>query len=457
MAHLVLFEVAGQTFALPAEALVRVADPVPVTPLPFVGGDIEGLVSAGGSIVAQIDLGRRLGLAPCPGLPSALMLVRINGRPVALRISRHLARAEIEDGEIRAPGADAGPLIAGNTEWQERAVTLLRLERLGIDDLTPGASGRPVALLGEPEPRQGAAAPTAAVLRSLMVRCGGLSYALPLDRVQEVVTVERLTALPNAPTEILGLTVLRGSPLPVLSLARLLGTDDAGSRKNYPLALIGHDRHRFALAVDAILGLRRLPLSDLHSLTKPQSGISGYYIGAHRAPAGMIDLDTLLATGSAERLLAFLPAGTGEDAAKPRPPEPERRFLTFLIGTETFGIDLERVERIAEHQPPLPLPGRRHAALAGMVEIAGKVVPMADLRRPLGRPTTVTRRTALVLARGSCGVWALVVDRLSRIVKVPVSAIKAANAGQHFIGEIARLDRAFMPILDPTALDSIAG
>jgi len=418
------------------------------------------MVSVGGSIVAQIDLGRRLGLAPRPDPPSALMLVRIGGRPVALRVSRVLTKAEIDDGEIRAAETGAAPPIAGAFDWQERSVALLRLERLGLDDLAPVAVGTPVAVLGDLERREsGALAAATAGLAVLLVRCGGEPFALPLERVREVVTVDRLTALPHAPGEILGLTVLRGAPLPVLSLAGLLGRDAAGKRKNYPLAVVDHDGRRFALAVEAILGMRRLSPAGLHVLDEPRGGVAGYHIaadrGADHAPTALIDLGTLLAAGQGGRLPAFLPAA-GQGAAKPRAPEPERRFLTFLIGGETYGIDLDRVERIAEHRTPLPLPGQRHAALAGMVEIAGRVVPVADLRRPLGRPATVTRRTALVLAQGSRGVWAVVVDRLARIVGIPVSAIKAAGPGPHFIGEIARLDRALMPILDPAALDSIA-
>ncbi len=456
MAYLVIFEIAGRAFALPAKALHKVVDAVPVTPLPFVGGDVEGMVSAGGSIVAQIDLGRRIGLPPRPDDPSAVMVVRINGRLIALRVAQVLNKTEILEGEIAAPDAAAGPLIAGEFSWQERPVTLLRLDRLGIDDLPPVKIGRPVAILGDLERRQPAPSQAAAAstrTEALVVRCNGEPYALPLGQVQEVMTTDRVTGLPHAPPEILGLTAHRATPLLVLSLARLLGKTEAPSRPRYPVTLIHHDNRRYGLAVDAILGMRRLDNAGLHPLTVPQGGISGYHIAPDQAFTGLIDLGTLL--GADDRLLSFLPAAQATDAQPPQVPERERRFLTFLIGAETFGIDIDRVERIAEHRPPLRLPGHQHAALTGMVEIAGRVVPMADLRRPLGRPSTVTRRTALVLARGTRGVWAVVVDRLSRIIKVPVSAIKAASGGSHFIGEIARVDRALMPILDPSALDSL--
>ncbi len=458
MAYLVLFEAAGQTLALPAEALHKVVDPVRVTPLPFVTGPVEGLVSAGGAIVAQIDLARRIGLAPRPGDPAALMLVRVAGRLVALRIARLLGKAEIDDADISKPKGSANPLIAGMFVWQERNVLLLRLSRVGIDDLTTPAIGQPVAMLGETEQRrQAAPGQTAAVTPSLVVRCGGEPFALPFDRVQEVLTTGNLTVIPHAPRDILGLTVLRNTPLLVLSLSRMLGKpEDRPAGKGIPMALIRHGDLSCALAVDAILGIRRLETAGIHRMAAPRDGLGGYHVGATQSLTALLDLDSLLGGDTGARLLSFLPGATGPAGQAPREPEAERRFLTFLIGSETYGIDIDRVERLAEHRPPLPLPGHHHAALAGMVEIAGRVVPVADLRKPLGHPTTVTRKTAFVLARGTRGVWAVVADRLTRIVKIPVSAIKAAGSSHQFIGEIARLDRVLMPILDPGALDSIA-
>ncbi len=458
MAYLVLFEVAGQILALPAETLHKMVNPVPVTPLPFVTGTVEGLVSAGGAIVAQIDLGRRVGLTPRPDEPSALMLVRVAGRLVALRIAHLLGKAEIDEADIIKPKSSANPLIAGLFVWQERNVLLLHPDRVGLEYLTSPAIGQPVAMLGDPELRQPAKRPaTTAISSSLVVRCGGEPYALPFELVQEVITAGQLTNLPHAPCEILGLTVLRHAPVLVLSLSRLLGkTAEAAASKSIPLVLIRHGAHGLALAVDAILGIRRLETADIHRMAEPQGGLAGYHVGANQSLTALLDLTSLLSGSLGQRLIAFQPASSLKSTLPPSTPEVKRRFLTFLIGHESYGIDIDRVDRLAEHRAPLPLPGHHHAALAGMVEIAGRVVPVADLRKPLGHPTAITRKTAFILTRGSRGMWAIVVDRLSRIVQIPVSAIKAAGSSHHFIAEIARLDRVLMPILDPGALDSIA-
>ncbi|MEI8394300.1 MAG: chemotaxis protein CheW [Rhodospirillaceae bacterium] len=467
MPNLVIFEVAGQTFALPAEAHDKEVAPVPVTPLPFVAGNVEGMISAGGVIVAQIDLARRVGLTPRPNDPSILMLVRINGRLVALRVSTVVTKTVVSADDIHPPDAGseqcAGSFIEGEFCWQNRTVSLLRLDKLGLESLTPIKIGRPVAVLGDVDKHNapvsaGSSPGGPAMVRCLVVRCGSEQFALPFDQVQEVITTDRLTVMPHAPAEILGLTVVRGTPVPAVSLGRLLGKDAPAGKKAIPMALVRHKEHTVALAVDAIQGMRRLDDAAIHSLAEARAGISGYHIDARESLTGIVDLDSLFATPAGERLRSFMPNGrSAESRPAPVIPEPERRFLTFLIGSEMFGIDLDRVERIAEHREPMPLPGRRHAALASMVDIAGNVVPVADLRKPLGRPATVTRRTAFVLARGSRGIWALVVDRLARIVKIPVSAIKATGSGPHFIGEIARVERALMPIVNPLALDSFIG
>ncbi|MEI6985047.1 MAG: chemotaxis protein CheW [Rhodospirillaceae bacterium] len=465
MAKLALFEVAGRLLALPALAMHKMVDPVAVTPLPFVPADVEGMVAVGGVIAPQIDLSRRVGFPLCLGEPVALMMVWIDGRLTALRIARFLTKAEVADDIMAEPGPEDGPLVAAVFDWLGRRASLLRLDQLGIDYLAPVQPGPAVAVLGDSERRgvfvAAASAAAASLVQHLIVRCGGERFALPLDFAREAVTVDGLTPLPHAPPEVAGLCVLRGVPVLVLSLSRLLGHSDGaetgggvgGNKRKVPLVLVHREGRCLALAVDGIAGMLRLDTHSFSSLRDARNGVAGYYVDSNHSLIGLIDVASVVAIDRIERLLAFMPLVAVVAKAAERPPEATRRFLTFMFGTELFGIDLERVERIAQHRPPHPLPGHRYAALAGMVEIAGRVVPVADLRGVLGRPAAVTRRTAYVLARGSRGVWALVVDRLARIVTVPVSAIKVASNNAHFVDEIARLDRALVAIVNPAALD----
>ena len=61
------------------------------------------------------------------------------------------------------------------------------------------------------------------VIPSLAVMVGKERYAFPLLRVLEVYLDGALTPLPDTPDYVAGISVLRGQPRLVISLARLLG------------------------------------------------------------------------------------------------------------------------------------------------------------------------------------------------------------------------------------------
>ncbi len=60
--------------------------------------------------------------------------------------------------------------------------------------------------------------------RHLTVRIAEADYALPVTHVREVVRVERITRIPDAPAQMRGLTTVRGRLVPVLDAALALGS-----------------------------------------------------------------------------------------------------------------------------------------------------------------------------------------------------------------------------------------
>ncbi len=51
----------------------------------------------------------------------------------------------------------------------------------------------------------------------------GALYAVPVSRVQEILDLQPVAAMPNAPAHLLGITDLRGENIPVVDLRILLG------------------------------------------------------------------------------------------------------------------------------------------------------------------------------------------------------------------------------------------
>lgn len=91
----------------------------------------------------------------------------------------------------------------------------------------------------------------------LLCRSGPRLCALPLGPVRETMRALPLEAVPGMPPFLSGLAVIRGLPVPVLDLARLLGTP-AGAQSGARYVTLELERRQVALAVDAVLGVRAL-------------------------------------------------------------------------------------------------------------------------------------------------------------------------------------------------------
>jgi purine-binding chemotaxis protein CheW len=103
---------------------------------------------------------------------------------------------------------------------------------------------------------------TMLVFVSLAHRC-----ALPAHDVAEIMRPQPVSPVASAPAFVDGLAVIRGSPVPVLSLARLL---DPGSQEQAArLIIVRIGSRSVALAVAAVSGMKAVPggrLSDLPPL-----------------------------------------------------------------------------------------------------------------------------------------------------------------------------------------------
>ena len=78
------------------------------------------------------------------------------------------------------------------------------------------------------------------LLRLLAFELAGTPYALPVERVREIVRVGPVTPMPRVPAEVLGIISLRGEIVQVVDLRRRLGLGESGHRRASRI-LIVHD------------------------------------------------------------------------------------------------------------------------------------------------------------------------------------------------------------------------
>lgn len=131
--------------------------------------------------------------------------------------------------------------------------------------------------------------------------------------------------------------------------------------------------------------------------------------------------------------------------------------LTFLLGGELFGITIRTIKEIIEYRVPTEVPAMP-AAVLGVINLRGAVVPVMDLQARLGRPAAVVgRRTCIVIVEVGDGEDALtvgiVVDAVSEVLEIPPEDVEpppsfGARVAAEFIAGMGKVRGRFVILLD---------
>jgi purine-binding chemotaxis protein CheW len=144
-------------------------------------------------------------------------------------------------------------------------------------------------------------------------------------------------------------------------------------------------------------------------------------------------------------------AAEATSAAGRSPGQAARQVLTFVLGSETYGVDILRVQEIRGWSVVTKIP-RAPAHVLGVLNLRGSIVPIVDLRMRLelerAEYTAVTVIIVLsVLERGSRRDFGVVVDGVSDVVDVieaevrPAPELGAGAATQYIRGLVPVADR----------------
>lgn len=95
----------------------------------------------------------------------------------------------------------------------------------------------------------------------MLVAIGSRSGSIPLQHVLETMRPLPIEPVAGVPAFVLGLSVIRGAPVPVVDLAAVLGATGSCAPSRFAVLKIG-DR-RVALAVEAVLGVRAVDATAL--------------------------------------------------------------------------------------------------------------------------------------------------------------------------------------------------
>ena len=103
-----------------------------------------------------------------------------------------------------------------------------------------------------------------------------------------------------------------------------------------------------------------------------------------------------------------------------------REFLTFLLGSEEYAIDILKVQEIRGYESVTPL-ANAPRFIKGVVNLRGNIVPIIDLRIKFNLENAeYAERTVVVILNVARRIIGVVVDAVSDVIALDSDDIKPA-------------------------------
>ncbi len=134
-----------------------------------------------------------------------------------------------------------------------------------------------------------------------------------------------------------------------------------------------------------------------------------------------------------------------------------RQYLTFVVGAESFGVEISAVKEIIEYRAPTEVP-MMPPFMRGIINLRGRVVPVIDLSVRFGRDAIeVARRTCIVIVEihqeGEQHEIGVMVDAVSAVLEIANANIEpppsfGAKLRADFLTGMGKVGEKFVIILD---------
>lgn len=131
----------------------------------------------------------------------------------------------------------------------------------------------------------------------------------------------------------------------------------------------------------------------------------------------------------------------------------EEHVVVFRLSTEYYAVEIHAVQEIVRMQSITAIPGS-DPWLEGITNLRGRVVPVIDLRRRCSLPAgDHTSETRIVVVTTVSGVFGLIVDAVSEVVRIPATQVESTTgivggSTTAFLRGIAKVDDRLISLMD---------
>jgi purine-binding chemotaxis protein CheW len=137
----------------------------------------------------------------------------------------------------------------------------------------------------------------------------------------------------------------------------------------------------------------------------------------------------------------------------PVPTEELLQLVSFALGQEEFGLEIQRIQEINRMVEITRVPNSPEFVI-GVINLRGKVIPIIDMRKRFGFPPKENdKNTRIIVVELGGMVVGFVVDAVREVIRISKSITEpppsiVAGIGSEFITAVAKLDNRLLILLD---------
>ncbi|MBS1963051.1 MAG: chemotaxis protein CheW [Bdellovibrionales bacterium] len=416
-------------FALSVRSIQEVVNPPGrYTAVPLGPPYLVGLFNLRGTIVPVIHLRKLLGLAAGGGTDGdsgKIVIVEFDAFCVGLLFDRtgEIFRAEPETKSVfeYAPGTKSVVEGAFKLEDGRRIVQVLSPSRLLELDSVPRE-----ALEAKSKDRRAAGKRS----RGLRKQCisfvvGDARCALPIESIQEIIKVDRVTESSLSSDYCIGTIDLRGSVVPVVDFASLLGyrtadRDESATRGDRRIIVMRFESEFFGFLVDSVENIVSFFREELVSFPAIGNRRSELFLGCICRDSGgeilLLNHGTLLSNDELREItrghsaIYHAKASRTDQGAKGA----RKTYVTFRI-EDLFAVEISQIREIIEYPKTLLHPPGMPAHCRGMLNLRGDLVTIIDSRSVYRMTAWEEGSTKVLIFKQDETRYGLIVDSVEAI------------------------------------------
>lgn len=135
------------------------------------------------------------------------------------------------------------------------------------------------------------------------------------------------------------------------------------------------------------------------------------------------------------------------------------KYMTFKCGVEYFGLEIQYVQQIIQHQNVTKIP-RTEDYIKGLINLRGKIVPVVDVRRRFKQgECEYNDKTCILVINVKSTTVGLVVEQIAEVVEIkeenilpPPTIGRAGKAHHKYVYGIGKVGNTVKLLLDPEKL-----